>query len=526
MVFISSSPKQQYAPLFSNLDPKDASSITTALQSKGVSFKLGNGGDTILVPQSQVYQTRLDMSAQGLPTGNSDGYSLLDKEGLTTSEFKQNVDYQRALEGELSKTIGALDAVDGATVHLVVPQNDVFASDSQKPSASVLVKTKPNQSLDSGSVQAIVNLVASSVAGMDPNTVTVADTKGTVLAAPGMAGAAAGDVHSGDTAGYEQRVTQSVQDMLNGVYGPGHAIVRVAATLNFDQKATTATAYGNDVAQQITTGTTTTTIAGGPTTTPTTAPALTQNQKTETYTSNGGGTAAGVLGTGTPTVGGGGNTNYSNNENNSDFGVGKVTAEVRTAPGTVDRMSVAVVVDGKKVQASDLPNVQNLVQAAVGLNPARGDQINVTRMTFDNTQAKDAAKALSATDAAKKQNALFDMIKALVALLLVGVVLFLAWRAMKKAAKREPIRTPLDLRALEAATPGMGTNRLLQAQQLAQLAQLQGLDDAAMPPSIEAAALPEPTELDQVEKDIIGLIDHQPDEAAATLRSWLADRRS
>jgi flagellar M-ring protein FliF len=526
MLFISSSPKQQYAPLFSNLDPKDASSITTALQSKGVSYKLGNGGGTSLVPQSQVYQTRLDMSAQGLPSGSSDGYSLLDKEGLTTSEFKQNVDYQRALEGELSKTIGALDAVDGATVHLVVPQNDVFASDSQKPSASVLVKTKPNQSLDSGSVQAIVNLVASSVAGMDPNTVTVADTKGTVLAAPGMAGTAAGDVHSGDTAGYEQRVTQSVQDMLNGVYGPGHAIVRVAATLNFDQKATTATAYGNDVAQQITTGTTTTTIAGGPTTTPTTAPALTQNQKTETYTSNGAGTAAGVLGTGTPTVGGGGNTNYSNNQNNTDFGVGKVTAEVRTAPGTVDRMSVAVVVDGNKVQASDLPNVQNLVQAAVGLNPTRGDTINVTRMTFDNTQAKDAAKALSASDAAKKQNALFDMIKALVALLLVGVVLFLAWRAMKKAAKREPIRTPLDLRALEAATPGMGTNRLLHAQQLAQLAQLQGLDDAAAPASLEPAALPEPTELDQVEKDIIGLIDHQPDEAAATLRSWLADRRS
>src|SRR5689334_15928743 len=385
MLFISSSPKQQYAPLFSNLDPKDASSITTALQSKGVSYKLGNGGGTILVPQSQVYQTRLDMSAQGLPSGSSDGYSLLGKAGLTTS------------------------------------------------------------------------------AGMDPNTVTVADTKGTVLAAPGMAGTAAGDVHSGDTAGYEQRVTQSVQDMLNGVYGPGHAIVRVAATLNFDQKATTATAYGNDVAQQITTGTTTTTIAGGPTTTPTTAPALTQNQKTETYTSNGAGTAAGVLGTGTPTVGGGGNTNYSNNQNNTDFGVGKVTAEVRTAPGTVDRMSVAVVVDGNKVQASDLPNVQNLVQAAVGLNPTRGDTINVTRMTFDNTQAKDAAKALSASDAAKKQNALFDMIKALVALLLVGVVLFLAWRAMKKAAKREPIRTPLDLRALEAATPGMGTNRLLHA---------------------------------------------------------------
>lgn len=526
MLFISSSPKAQYAPLFSNLDPKDASSITTALTSKGVSYKLANGGNTILVPQSQVYQTRLDMSAQGLPTGSSDGYSLLDKEGLTTSEFKQNVDFQRALEGELTKTISALDAVSGATVHLVVPQNDVFASDSQKPSASVLVKTKPNQSLDSGSVQAIVNLVASSVQGMDPNSVTVADTKGTVLAAPGMAGAATGDAHSGDTAGYEQRVTQSVQDMLNAVYGPGHAIVRVNATLNFDQKATTATAYGNNLANEITTGTTTTTVPGAPATTPTTAQPLTQNQKTETYTSNGNGTVGGVIGTGTPAVGGAGNTNYSNNQNNSEFAVGKVTAEVRKAPGTVDRLSVAVIVDGKKVQASDLPNIQNTVQAAVGLNPARGDAISVSRMTFDDTQTKAAEKALTASDAAKKQNALFDMIKALVALLLVGVVLFLAWRAMRKAAQREPVRTPLDLRALEAGAPNTNMARLLQAQQLAQLSQLQGLDDAGSPPSIEPAALSEPSELDMLEKDIVGLIDRQPDEAAATLRSWLADRRS
>jgi flagellar biosynthesis/type III secretory pathway M-ring protein FliF/YscJ len=117
------------------------------------------------------------------------------------------------------------------------------------------------------------------------------------------------------------------------------------------------------------------------------------------------------------------------------------------------------------------------------------------------------------------------MIKGLVALLLVGIVLFLAWRAMKKAANREPVRVPLDLRMLEPANQTLG--RGLNPQQLAQLAQLQALDDAGTAPALEpAAALPEPTEMDMLEKDIIALIDRQPEEAAATLRSWLADRRS
>lgn len=526
MLFLSHAPKQQYAPLFSNLDSKDASDITAKLQAKGVKYELADGGNTILVPQSQVYQERLDMSGQGLPASTNDGYALLDKEGLTTSQFKQNVDYQRALEGELTKTIEALDAVDAANVHLVVPQDTVFASDSQKPSASVLVKTKPNQPLDSSSVQAIVNLVASSVQGLSPSDVTVADTKGTVLSAPGLAGAAAGDAHAGDTASYESRVTQSVQQMLDQIYGPGHAIVRVAATLNFDEKATTADAYGNQIADQVA-GTTPTTVANAATT-PTTGPALTQNQSTETFTGPSGSGTTGVLGVnGAPAAATGGNTNYSKNSSDTTYGVGKVHAEVRTAPGKIERLSVAVIVDGKKVQASDIPNVQSSVQAAVGLDATRGDSINVSRMSFDQSAATSAAKALSSSDQQKKQNALFDMIKALVALLLVGVVLFLAWRAMKKAAAREPIRVPLDLRALEAGTgaglPATDMARLLQTQQLAQL---HALEDHDGPASLERASLPEPTEMDQLEQDIVGLIDRQPEEAAATLRSWLADRRS
>src|SRR5947208_12996952 len=136
LTFSSWASKPSYTPLFSNLQPSDAAAVTQKLTSSKVPFKLADGGATVMVPQNQVYQQRLNLSASGLPTGGTQGYSLLDKQGITTSEFRQRVDYQRALEGELSKTIGAIDGVAAASVHLVIPADDVFANDNHKPSAS------------------------------------------------------------------------------------------------------------------------------------------------------------------------------------------------------------------------------------------------------------------------------------------------------------------------------------------------------------------------------------------------------
>ena len=149
-LFMKWESKPSYTPLFSNLTTQDASAITDQLKAQNVDYQLSDGGQTVLVPQSQVYQLRLDMSKQGLPTGGNEGYTLLDKEGVTTSEFRQRVDYQRALEGELAKTIGAMDTISGASVHLVIPQQDVFVSDAQKSSASVLIETKGGAALSSG----------------------------------------------------------------------------------------------------------------------------------------------------------------------------------------------------------------------------------------------------------------------------------------------------------------------------------------------------------------------------------------
>src|SRR4051795_13609024 len=126
------------SPLFSNLSSSDASSIVEELNAEGVSYTLADGGQTIMVANEQVYDLRLTMSGKGLPAGDDTGYSLLDEQGITTSEFQQQVTYQRALEGELSKTLEALDGVNSAVVHLAIPQEDVFATDQSDPTASVL----------------------------------------------------------------------------------------------------------------------------------------------------------------------------------------------------------------------------------------------------------------------------------------------------------------------------------------------------------------------------------------------------
>src|SRR4051812_12635910 len=247
MFFSSWASKPNYTPLFSNLQPSDAAAVTQKLTSEKVPFKLADGGATVMVPQNQVYQQRLNLSASGLPTGGTQGYSLLDKQGITTSEFRQRVDYQRALEGELSKTISVIDGVAAATVHLVIPPDDVFANDASKPSASVLIQNVPGKTIGPGQVQAVVHLVSSSVEGLDPDSVTVADAKGTLLSAPGTGGLAAsmGDARAQQTRTYEDNVSKSLQDMLATVIGPGHSVVRVTADLDFDQRSTTTETYGN-----------------------------------------------------------------------------------------------------------------------------------------------------------------------------------------------------------------------------------------------------------------------------------------
>jgi flagellar M-ring protein FliF len=201
--------KPSYSPLFSGIEPADASAIVEQLKADGVPYELTAGGGTILVPEEHVYQERLTAAAAGLPsTSGQGGYSLLDTMGVTSSEFQQDVTYKRAIEGELAKTISAMDGVKTATVQLAIPEESVFVAEQEDPTASVFVETQGGVTLTSKQVQAIVNLTSASVEGMATTDVAVTDSTGAVLSQVGT-GAVGG---AGDqVSDYESKVQTAVQ---------------------------------------------------------------------------------------------------------------------------------------------------------------------------------------------------------------------------------------------------------------------------------------------------------------------------
>src|SRR3712207_378068 len=232
------------APLFSNLASTDASAIVDELNAGGVAYELADGGATIMVANDQVYDLRLQMSGKGLPAGSDTGYALLDEQGITTSEFQQQVQYQRAIEGELANTLEALDGVSEAVVHVALPEEEVFASDEAEPTASVLLDLERGTQLSGEQVASITNLVSSSIEGMEPEQVTVSDSTGQLLSAAGTGlTSAAGDARSQMESDYELRLAANAQALLDRVLGPGNAEVSVRADLDMSQRDSTATTY-------------------------------------------------------------------------------------------------------------------------------------------------------------------------------------------------------------------------------------------------------------------------------------------
>jgi flagellar M-ring protein FliF len=504
-----------YTPLFSNLSGDDASAITSKLSAKKIPYQLTDGGKTIEVPNNVVYQERVDMSAAGLPSGGQ-GYSLLDKQGLTTSDFIQHVDYQRALEGELAKTISAINGVQGATVHLVIPQDDVFSDDSQKPSASVLVMTAPGTELSSTQVQAIVNLVSSGVEGLSTDQVTVADSKGNVLAAPGQKGSSlAGGDQSAQTNTYNNQLASDIQNFLTGVLGPGHAYVRARAELDFDTKQTVSQTYDNTAA----------------------APTLSENTSAETASGLGSSAAVGgVLGvnnTAANAANAAGNGTYTKNMAERDFGVNKIVETRNAAPGAVKRLSVAVMLDSA-VKGVNVTTLKQQVAAAAGIDTTRGDVIAVNTIPFDKKQAEEAAKALKVAQGQQSMSQMIGLAKTLGAMIIVAIVLFLALRSARKRA-RSFSEQSFDIRELGVGGGGGGggsaARPVLSAGAPRQAGALM-LDDGEATYSIDElqnsgplGVTAEGAERIQLEGQVTDLIDSQPDEVASLLRTWLADRR-
>ncbi|MFJ4037731.1 flagellar basal-body MS-ring/collar protein FliF [Microbacterium sp. NPDC090007] len=405
--------KPQMSPLFTGLSAPDASAVVEQLKSAGVAYELTEGGATVLVPDAEVYPQRLAAAAAGLPSDTTGGYTLLDKMGVTASEFQQSVTYKRAIEGELARTIGAMAGVTAASVQLAIPEESVFVAEARHPTASVFVKTQGGATLTEDQVAAIVHLTSAAIPGMTPEDVAVTDQAGKVLAAvgTGLTGSAGSQANE-----YEAKVAASVTSMLERIVGPGNATVSVSADL------ATSTSERMDE--------TYTAPEGG----------VSTSEQTKTEKSTGGeGQGAGVLGPDNIAVpGAGGAATVETSEATRSNAVNKSTEKTTTPAGRLTRQTISIALDRAAVTGVTAQQVQALVSDAAGVDAARGDAVTVEFVEFSQSGADAAAAALQAAEAEQARQAQAEILRSgiigasIVLAALILVIALLIRRRMKR----------------------------------------------------------------------------------------------
>lgn len=395
-----------YAPLLTGLDPKDAGRITEELTKEKVPYRVTGQGKTIEVPEDRVYETRIRLASAGVLYNGGAGFELFDQNKLGVTEFEQHVVFQRALQGELERTIVRLDAVEQARVHLVLPRKSLFLDEQVEPSASIALNLKPAAELAPENVRGIVDLVAGSVEGLKPENVHIIDMDGNSLTDTLRLKDKAANLtlqtldHFEIRRNYEKELESRIQQMLRQILGPGKAVAMVSAELDFDQKQSTSTSYGQ-------------------------GQTLSQQSVVETGSGSGAGGAPGtdsdLPGSTVPAQAGATGSSFSRQETTTNYQVPSSQETVVKAPGSLIRLSASIVVNGNYPQ-SQLQQIQNVVSTAIGFDAARGDQVNVSSMSFDNTLQREASEEMMAEkagDQAERQNMI-------IAVAVAGAVVLLA----------------------------------------------------------------------------------------------------
>lgn len=355
-----------YTILSSGLDPAQTGKVTAALDEQGIGYELRNNGTALAVEKAQVAQARVALAGQGvsLDAGSGKGFELFDEQKLGASDFQQQVTYQRALEGEIARTIGKVQGVSSPQVQLVLPEDDLFADEASPATAAVMLGNSAD-TLEPGATRGIAQLVASSVKGLKTDNVTITDASGTLLW-PAGDGAGGAGVVAGKQA-LEARYSRAMEADLNALLvrtlGPGKATVSVTADLNADETTREKLTYGKK---------------GIP---------LKKQGETEKLT-GGSATTGGTAGTASniPTYaagssGGGANSKYQRKTENTDFAVDKQVDRTKVAAGAVNKMNVALLVD-KSVPAADFQAVQQAVSSAAGIDTTRGDTMQAAQVPF------------------------------------------------------------------------------------------------------------------------------------------------
>ncbi|WP_313355778.1 flagellar basal-body MS-ring/collar protein FliF [Microbacterium sp.] len=491
------------SPLFTGLSASDANAVVEQLRSASVSYELTDGGATVLVPDADVYDQRLAAAAAGLPSDSSEGYSLLDDLGVTTSEFQQSVAYKRAIEGELAATISSLKGISAASVRLAIPEESVFVSETVDPTASVFIETG-RSALSATQIEAIVHLTSAAVSGLKPENVAVVDQNGRTLSTVGMGATGGVDRQAGD---YEARVAQSVQELLDKVVGPGNATVTVVAEVDRSVNERLEETY--------------TPIEGG----------ASSSEHTRTETGSGGQGGAGVLGPDNIAVPSNGSGTYEVTEETRNNIINKATQTTSTPAGSITRQSVSVAVDAGVGEEIGSGQLSDLVAAAAGIDRTRGDQLTVEMVPFSQQDAKAAQAALDASKKAaedEQRMALLGTALTVVAIAapLLAVVVFLIVRSRRKAREPDEFDAMFGERAPSVAAYAGATP--IESPLTVPLP-LTAPDPAPLPATevlaeLEFEAEPAQVSLERRRGEIETLSRRDPERTAELLRTLLSDR--
>ncbi|MFE4110661.1 MULTISPECIES: flagellar basal-body MS-ring/collar protein FliF [Kosakonia] len=461
MVLWAKSP--DYRTLYSNLSDQDGGAIVTQLTQMNIPYRFADGSGAIEVPADKVQELRLKLAQQGLPKGGAVGFELLDQEKFGISQFSEQVNYQRALEGELARTIEALGPVKGARVHLAMPKPSLFVREQKSPSASVTVNLQPGRALDDGQISAVVHLVSSAVAGLPPGNVTVVDQSGRLLTQSGAAGRDLNDAQLKYTADVEGRIQRRIEAILGPIVGNGNVHAQVTAKLDFANKEQTEEQYtpnGGDPSQAVLRSrqvNSSEQIGGqypggvpgalsnqpapanaAPITTP---PA---NQQNGQQNQNAQGQQA--TSTASTTTG---PRNTTHNETNN-YEVDRTIRHTKLNVGDIERLSVAVVVNYRSLPggktaaltADQIKQIEDLTREAMGYTEKRGDTLNVVNSPFNATD--DVGGQLPFW----QQQSFIEQLMSAGRWLLVLIVAWLLWR---KAVRPQLVRRQEEAKALQEA---------------------------------------------------------------------------
>jgi flagellar M-ring protein FliF len=435
-----------YALLFSIHDEKDGGQIVAALTQQNIPYRFSDGGRGILVPQTVVHDTRLKLASQGLPKGGLVGFELMETQKLGVSQFAEQINYQRALEGELARSIQSLAAVRGARVHLAIPKQTAFLRDDQKTSASVLVNLHPGRTLDSIQVAGVINLVASSVPQLSPNNVSVIDQEGKLISQQRDPQRDAGldATQLKFLREVEADYGKRIEAILTPVVGPNNVRAQVSADLDFSQTDQVAETYKPNPAAETVIRSQQIAEAGSGSPPAAGIPGALSNQPPVPAT-------APLTQTGQAAAGGGASSSQNFTKNATiNYEVDKTIRHTKGTPGAVRRLSVAVVVNHRKdptkpkpipLTAAELTQITDLARQAMGFNKDRGDTLNVANAPFTPPE-KEVVPDTPFLTSLLANSELISVLKELARYLIIAGAAFWLWTRLLRPVFEKLLEPP------------------------------------------------------------------------------------